>query len=338
MSLFFNKPPSFNKTEIKKIVYDLFGLSVDVKNLDSDRDQNFHLNTISNEEFVLKIYNSNESEDIINLQTNVLNHFQQNDCELITSPTIINTNDCKNLGKVEKNNIEYFLRLVSFTKGRQLKDIEEKSISFYELGRFIGILNKVLDTFSDPNAKRKFPWDVGNIDFLRKRFNIINDKKKRDIISYFINQYNKNILPNNKLLRKSIIHNDCNDHNIIVDKDNKIFGIIDFGDMVYTYTAAEPAVAIAYAVLGRGNPVKIAGEILKGYCQTNFLSNDELKSIIYFTCIRLCISVTMSEYRSKLFPNNTYLMVSNLDAWEFLTAMYKENLAAWSGEMVKYVK
>ena len=337
MTIFSIQPPSFKKTEIKKIVYDLFGLRVDVKYLNSDRDQNFYLYTESKEEFVLKIYNSNESIDIINLQTNVLDYFQQNDSELITTPKIINTINGKKLGRVESNNTEYFLRLVTFIKGKQLKDIDQKSISFYELGTFIGELKKVLDIFSDPRAKRIFPWDVSNIDFLEKRHTLINGQKEREIISYFIKQYNKNILPNNKLLKKSIIHNDCNDHNIIVDNNNKIYGIIDFGDMVHTYTAAEPAIAIAYAVLGKDNPVKIAGEILKGYCDTSFLSNDELGSIIYLACIRLCISVTMAEYRRKLFPNNKYLMVSNEDAWKFLNTMYKENLTDWSQKIIKYV-
>jgi len=336
MTIFSIQPPSFKKTEIKKIVYDLFGLRVDVKYLDSDRDQNFYLYTESKEEFVLKIYNSNESIDIINLQTNVLDYFQQNDSELITTPKIINTTNGKKLGRVEINNTKYFLRLVTFIKGKQLKDIDQKSISFYELGTFIGELKKVLDIFSDPSAKRIFPWDVSNIDFLEKRHTLINGQKEREIIAYFIKQYNKNILPNNKLLRKSIIHNDCNDHNIIVDNDNKIYGIIDFGDMVHTYTAAEPAIAIAYAVLGKDNPGKIAGEILKGYCDTSFLSNNELESIIYLVCIRLCISVTMAEYRRKLFPNNKYLMVSNVDAWEFLNTMYEENLTDWSQKMAKY--
>ena len=336
MTIFSIQPPLFKKTEIKKIVYDLFGLHVNVKNLDSDRDQNFYLYTESKEQFVLKIYNSNESIDIINLQTNVLDHFQQIGSALITVPKTIYTTDGKKLGRVEKNNIEYCLRLVSFIKGKQLKDIDQKSISFYELGTFIGELNKALDTFSDLNANRIFPWDVGNIDYLKKRSNIFNDQKEREIISYFIRQYNNNIVPNYKLLRKSIIHNDCNDHNIIVDNDNKIYGIIDFGDMVHTYTAAEPAIAIAYAVLGKDNPVKIASEILKGYGGTSYLSNAELESIIYLACIRLCISVTMAEYRRKLFPNNKYLMVSNVDAWEFLNTMYKENLTDWSQKMVKY--
>ena len=338
MSIFSIQPPSFNKTEVKKIAYDVFGLKVSVKNLDSDRDQNCYLYTKSNEEFVLKIYNSKESLDIINMQTNVLEHFQNNDSVLINTPKIINTTDGKKLGKVETNNIEYYLRLVSYIKGKQLKDVDQNFFSFYELGTFIGKLNKVLDTFSDSNANRVFPWDVGNIDFLKKRFNIFNDQKDRDIVSYFIKQYNKNILPNSKLLRKSIIHNDCNDHNIIVSDDNKIYGIIDFGDMVYTYTAGELAIAIAYAVLGKDNPLKIACEIIKGYCDINFLSDDDLGSIIYLVCIRLCISVIMAEYRRKLFPNNKYLMVSNIDAWEFLIFMYKEDLNEWSKKLVKYAR
>ena len=93
---------SANKTEIKKIVYDLFGLRVDVKTLDSDRDQNYYLYTICNEEFVLKIYNANESIDIINLQTNVLDHFQKNDSKVIAAPKIIKTKDGKFLGIVKK--------------------------------------------------------------------------------------------------------------------------------------------------------------------------------------------------------------------------------------------
>ena len=205
MTIFSIQPPLFKKKEIKNIVYDLFDLRVDVKTLDSDRDQNFYLYTESKEEFVLKIYNSNESIDIINLQTNVLDYFQQNDSELITTPKIINTTNGKKLGRVEINNTKYFLRLVTFIKGKQLKDIDQKSISFYELGTFIGELKKVLDIFSDPSAKRIFPWDVSNIDFLEKRHTLINGQKEREIIAYFIKQYNKNILPNNKLLRKSIM-------------------------------------------------------------------------------------------------------------------------------------
>lgn len=338
MSIFSNHSPSFKKFEIKKIVYDIFGFSVDVKNLDSDRDQNFYLHTSSNEEFVLKIYNSNESIDVIDLQSNVLDHFQNNQSQLITAPKIINTINGGKVGRIKKNNLEYCLRLVSYVRGCQLKDVDQGLVSYYDLGSFIGELYKVLDSFSDPNAKRKIPWDISNIEFLKNRLTMYSDSKKKSIISYFIKSYEDKIVRNNNVLPKSIIHNDCNDHNIIVKNYNTIYGVIDFGDMVYSYTVAEPAVAIAYAVLGKKKMFEITGQMLKGYCSINFLSEHELKSIIYLICIRLCISVTMAEYRSNLFPDNKYLMVSNLDAWNFLTFMHKEDLDEWSNNLVHYVR
>jgi hypothetical protein len=98
------------------------------------------------------------------------------------------------------------------------------------------------------------------------------------------------------------------------------------------------AVCIAYAVLGRGDSLSIAGDIIKGLCLTNYLSSEEIKAIIYLVCIRLCISVTMAKYRSEIFPENKYLMVSNIEAWEFLYFMYQEDLETWSKRLVQYVR
>ena len=41
MDIFSSKPPDFGLSEIKNIVYEKFGLKVEVKILDSDRDQTF---------------------------------------------------------------------------------------------------------------------------------------------------------------------------------------------------------------------------------------------------------------------------------------------------------
>ena len=336
MSIFSIPPPSFTKSDAKKIVYDVYGLIVKARTLDSDRDQNFYLYN-KEKEFVLKIYNPKESIDIINMQTNVLHHFQEISSDLVEAPRIINTLGGKRIGRVKRNNTEYVLRLVSFLNGPQLKDIDEKTISYYQLGTFIGNLTKALESFSNAHAKRIFPWDINNIDFLNKHSTLFKVEKEESIISHFIKEFEKNILPNKNLLRKSIIHNDCNDHNIIVN-NNEIYGIIDFGDMVYTYVAAEPAVCIAYAVLGRGDSLSIAGDIIKGFCLTSYLSSEEIKAIIYLVCIRLCISVTMAKYRSEIFPENKYLMVSNIEAWEFLYFMYQEDLETWSKRLAQYVR
>ena len=339
MDIFSSKPPDFGLSEVKNIVYGKYGRKVEVKKLDSDRDQNFYLyDKKQNDRFVLKIFNPVESLDIINMQTSVLDHFQISRSVTIRTPKIIKALDGQKFIFIKRNNQKYILRLVSYISGDQLKDIKQKDISYFRIGSFIGDLASILQSFPDNYYDRAFPWDISNIDFLHDNHRLFSDENKENIIIHFINEYEKNVDPNKQFLRKSIIHNDCNDHNIIVENQTKTIGVIDFGDIVHSYIVVEPAVCIAYAVLGKKNPFEIVCDILRGYCNSSQLSEVELKLAIYFVCIRLCISVTMAKYRSEIFPENEYLMVSNIKAWEFLQFMFYEDLRSWSNKVVQNVR
>ena len=134
------------------------------------------------------------------------------------------------------------------------------------------------------------------------------------------------------------IHNDGNDQNILVDRKGNFNGIIDFGDMVYSYQVAEPAVCMAYVALGKSESYRPMANVLKGYHSKFPLKNIELEAAIYISCIRLCISVTMAAWRTKLFPSNKYLLVSQHQAWNFLRKMRDEDLEIFSKKMVDYAQ
>ena len=338
MSIFSSSAPDFKISEIKTISLNEYGLKVIVKKLDSDRDQNFHLFTLSGDQFVLKIYNSNEEVDIIDLHTNVLYHLEKQHHRFIKTPTVIKTLGNKRTGEIIKENQIYRFRLVSYIEGDQLKDIKKNKISFYDLGLFIANILKMLSSLKDWRAKRDFPWDVGTIDFVLNNYSKLNNKNKEKLIGYYIGHYHNRLMPLTKNLRKGIIHNDYNDHNIILDSKNNFKGVIDFGDLVYTYLCAEPAICIAYAVLGSNDPFEVAANILKGFESFYHLSDEEIESVIYFSCMRLCISVIMANYRANLFPNNDYLMISNEEAWSFLEYMYTQDILKWSRDLVQYVR
>ena len=338
MSIFSTSPPFFSISEVKTISLKEYGLKVTVKKLDSDRDQNFHLVLASGNQFVLKIYNSDEDNDIIDLHTNVLYHLEKQQLRLIKTPILIKTLDKKRTGKIIKDNKIYRFRLVSYIEGVQIKDIKKNKISFYKLGSFIANILKVLSPIEDLRAKRHFPWDVGNIQFVLENSSKLNNKNKEKLIGYYIGHYHNRLMPLTKNLRKGIIHNDYNDHNIILDSKNNFKGVIDFGDLVYTYLSAEPAICIAYAVLGSNDPFEVAANILKGFESFYHLSDEEIESVIYLSCMRLCISVIMANYRANLFPNNDYLMISNEEAWSFLEYMYTQDILKWSRDLVQYVR
>ncbi len=73
-------------------------------------------------------------------------------------------------------------------------------------------------------------------------------------------------------LRRSIIYNDANDYNILLgggediySRNQSVTGFIDLGDMVYGTTVGDLAIAIAYAILDKPQPLAVAAEIVKGY-------------------------------------------------------------------------
>ena len=125
---------------------------------------------------------------------------------------------------------------------------------------------------------------------------------------------------------------------MLVDDNDSPCGIIDFGDMVYSYIACEPAVCMAYVTLEMDKPMEAIAQVLKGFHDRFPLNSQELFSIIYMVCIRLCITVTMASFRKKLFPENEYIIVTEEKAWDFLKKMRKEKLEIWSQELMKHAE
>ena len=87
-------------------------------------------------------------------------------------------------------------------------------------------------------------------------------------------------------------------------------GIIDFGDMVFSWTVADPAVAIAYGVLDAENPLAAAAAIVRGYHAEHPLRDDELAAVFPLACLRLCMSACIAARQQQQRPDDEYLAVS----------------------------
>ena len=56
-----------------------------------------------------------------------------------------------------------------------------------------------------------------------------------------------------------MIHGDANDYNILVDAAGaRVTSILDFGDMVHTATVCDLAIALAYVMLDKQDPIAAA--------------------------------------------------------------------------------
>jgi Ser/Thr protein kinase RdoA (MazF antagonist) len=112
-------------------------------------------------------------------------------------------------------------------------------------------------------------------------------------------------------LRRSVIHGDANDYNVLVDPESMtVSGLIDFGDMVYSYTVGDLAIAIAYAVLDKPHPFAAAAEVVSGYQKEFDLLDGEREALWPLVRLRLAMSVCLAAHQMKEEPENQYLGIS----------------------------
>ncbi len=319
-NLFTNKPPFFTIPEVLAILNEKYNLEGDVKELYSDRDQNFLLYS-NQDKFVLKIFNSEETFQTIDLQISTMRYIINSDFNYFVP---------KPFGSplsIEKKGAKFFVCLFEYIKGRFMYESTLHNNEYLMMGQFMGHLSTVLDKFDHPGAHRQFEWDLQNIEPIYRRLNQIESKKNRDTITYFLLLYEKNVFPLRKYLRKSLIHNDGNDHNILTDQKGKVKGIIDFGDMIYSYTVLEPAVCMSYIGQNKKKPITAMLHFLDGYRSIYHLKAQEILSIFHMMSIRLCISVSMAAWRKKIFPENQYLTISEHSSWTLLEYLKKKDIS-----------
>jgi Ser/Thr protein kinase RdoA (MazF antagonist) len=240
-------------------------------------------------------------------------------------PLVLQTKSNELIATYQKDDkTSHFVRLVTFLPGKVLAKVNPHNKELlYDFGRFVGTSSSYLETFNHAAANRELYWDLKHAyTIINKYKEHIADLEKRLIVEHFLNEFKEIVLPKLSNLRTSIIHNDFNDYNVIVNRGKSPnqyqFGIIDFGDMVYSHTIFELAVATTYAILRKKNPIKAAAHVIGGYHSVFPLTELELELLFILICTRLCMSVSIAAYQQKLEPENEYLKISEKPAWETL--------------------
>ena len=295
-----------------------YGKSVLLLPLDSERDQNFLAEDQGNgEKFVLKIANRQTNSQLLDLENQVMLHLSKR-MEQGGIPLPIETADSSIsqadpfISIFEYDGQKFLARLVRFLPGKVISEIKPRSDTLLQdLGRRLGQITNALVGFDHPAAHRNFHWDLD-----RAKQTIAEKGVTADFpcVDVFLKRYELNVLPHVPRLRKSVIHNDANDNNLLAMAGwpQRICGIIDFGDVVFSSTINELAIGIAYVMLDQPDPIWSAAEVVKSFDEEFELTDLELSVIFDLACMRLCTSVTMAAYQRSLQPENEYLFGDRL--------------------------
>ena len=265
--------------------------------------------------FVLKVYPVQEKEDVL-AETAMIQQldFLPKDA---TSNPIKNTN-----GDLLTHTIldgeEKILRLMFFVEGQFIAEAIHTDKLLRSLGAFIAKIDNHLIGYRNIGIQaRSLDWDLKNINVSRQLKHHISSASDRKLVDYFFLQWDQHVYPKMTQLRKSIIHNDANDWNVLF-KDDQVSGIIDFGDTAYTAIIFELAITLTYAMFGKDDPIASAIPVIEGYYAEFPLLEEELDLLYYLIAGRLCMGVCTTAKEKKLQPNNKYILISEAPGWELL--------------------
>jgi Ser/Thr protein kinase RdoA (MazF antagonist) len=309
-----SQPPGFPAGEACAIALARYDRKATASPLWSERDQNFRLRCTDGQQFVLKIANTLESPDVIDLQTRALEHIASTDPGLPV-PRTIPDNDGRDYCLVpDEQGREHMVRLITWLDGRI---IEESGISaelLEESGGTLARLGLALKGFSHPAASHHLLWDLKNAAELLDLLPHIERPGLRKRLENALRQFIDRVHPVIGSLRTQIIHADLNRGNILISKDlpERVTGIIDFGDMVRTPLIMDLAIAAAYHLSDSGDPLEMALNFISGYHVVAPLEKVEADILFDLMLARLCTSITVQMWRAKLYPENSeYLLIHN---------------------------
>lgn len=304
--------------QAEAILKSLFDIEGKAAALPGEIDFNFRIKVNNQNTYILKISRPEEDIAYLEYQQALLKFIE--DKELL-SPKIIKNLEGNIISQLtDDNGAIRYVRLLTWVEGRLWSNVNPQLDDLrYSLGNETGKLANALQGFDHPQAHRDFEWDVAQGLWTQEHLSLFTEERRR-IISYFQQRFEMHMLRYSKL-RKSVVHNDANDNNVVVSQDlvlPKVQSIIDFGDAIYTQIINDVAIACAYAVMHHNDPLQAALPIVKGYHDQFPLHEEELEHLYDAIAMRLVISVTKSALNKQKEPDNTYLLISEQPAWEVL--------------------
>ena len=309
MSVLETQPPRFDADEVARIADEVFGMKGTAVDLGSERDATFLIDD-GGDGAVLKISNLGEDPAVLDLEQAAIAHVLRVDPELpIARP----------LGEratFDGHHVRLFERLHGRTGGPSLDDRGVRAFTTTHAR-----LNLALRSFFHPAAGRDLLWNLEHTPRLRPLLEAIDDAGRRGVVERVLDDFEQHVAPRWARLRGQVVHADFTLGNVLLDDDDRVAAIVDFGDCAYSAQVADFAVDLASLLRGRApDDVFRVGRIaVDGYASRLPLEPDEVAVLGYLVAARLAMIVAISAWRVRRYPENAeYIQAEDEDSWTLL--------------------
>ncbi|MFC7609247.1 phosphotransferase [Teichococcus aestuarii] len=227
-------PPAVTEAEVAALAQARFGLAVAVRPLTGERDRNFHLRAADGAEYVLKVIHPAEDPAVSDFQSRALLHGGGGRHPAGAAPASAALGRGAG-GAVAPPRPARLPRAGAGLPARPpAAPAAPGPAQRAAVGATLARLDLALRAFRHPAEDHALMWDIQHALRLRPLVAQLPGAEDRALAGAVLERFATHALPVLPGLRRQVIHNDFNPHNILADaaRDDVVAGIIDFGDMV----------------------------------------------------------------------------------------------------------
>ncbi|WP_162784741.1 phosphotransferase [Paracoccus suum] len=298
----------------EELAAEVWGVRGRARPLASERDENFRIDPADGgTPQVLKITHPDEDPAIAAFQSEALVHARTVDPSLPV-PSVLPTLSGAAWHRLDGARPR-IARMVGWLDGSPLADAPVSASFRDALGGLIARLDLALAGFAGEAPRHdNFVWDLSQAANLRALLKHVPDGEARAMAARALDFFVDEVEPRLGSLRRQVIHNDMNPHNVLIDRatPQQPSAIIDFGDMVEGPLVNELGIALAYQPVGGPDPLAAMADLLGGYARRLPLLPAEIEVLPGLIAARRATTVVVSSWRAASEPRNSAYLLRNM--------------------------
>lgn len=315
-------PPRVDPPTACRLMAERYGIMGTAREIACERDQNFHIEAADGRRYALKFANPVEDRQTTSMQTEALLWLERERPDLPV-PKMVRALDGRHESTIVlPDGRRSVVRVLTWVEGTQLSEIELTPSLERGVGTVLAQVGAGLRAFHHQGAVRELLWDITHVPRLRPLLDAVPVDTVGAAVRRELDHYAEHVVPRLAGLRRQIVHNDLNHHNVMVDPADhtRITGIIDFGDLVETSLVIDVAVAASYLASHPADPLASVVRMVSAYNAVTPLEQEEITLLRDLIVARLVTSILITEWRARRYPANaTYILRNNGPARRAMT-------------------
>ena len=273
--------------------------------LGGEIDRNYRVSAGNGTTVLAKLRPVTDPASQLQWQKDILLHLADRDVG-VAVPTLVRTLSGQLDVGIDVGSERWLLTVLNWVPGTDMVRVDRHSAGLLtDIGATAARVTRALEGFESASLHTTHHWDMTRAsEVIEEGLALDPSLDGRADAAIALDWYSE-VRPLLDALPTAMVHNDLNDNNVLVgdrDGEQRVVGVLDFNDALRTVRVAEPAIAGAYAMLRKDDPLTAMGLVIAGYDDSTPLTDDELTSAYPLAVARLAMQSLTWGLRGRHTP------------------------------------